>query len=341
MPSIHVFRKKRKRKDGSVYFDKKYSCEIRFGRNVKFLRSTGCTTEREAKARAKEIAREIEQKELPVYGKSFMTISQMFGRWWMEYGHTMRTAETAQIRVRNVLKHIDENLPLHELSNSHINEYIQKRFDDGVTGSTINREIDVLRSAIKRASVKWEEKVNNIFWDEFKEQEPGEREIFVAPAKVKEIISYLPLHIALAVAWSVKTGCRLNETETLLKTNIHFEFMIAQVFAKGGGLRTVPLSDEALQIVQKSMELSETEYVFKMTNRRRYWTAAKKKAELPDLRWHDLRHITGSWLREFANSDQKLIQKGLGHKHSGSTDRYVHAAPKEVLAAFNSLPRLT
>jgi integrase len=58
--------------------------------------------------------------------------------------------------------------------------------------------------------------------------------------------------------------------------------------------------------------------------RRRYFKALKT-AELPPVRFHDLRHVFGSTaVREFQLSD---VQAMLGHAHVTTTMRYVHHRP--------------
>lgn len=410
MPGIHVFRKKRKRKDGTVYHDKFFTAEITFGkriaggRKVRFLRSTECTQEREAKVEARKIAKRLEIEELPDYGRQFLTISEMFGKWWLEHASDQRTAHTMEGRVKNLLSFFKEDELIKDIGNKRVNEYIQHRKNDGVTGSTINRELDVLKKALNLAEKKWEEKVGKVYWPDFNQKEPKGIEVFVTPNEIKDLILNVPYHIKLAIAWSIKTGCRIEETETLIEPNLHFDFNIARVFAKGGDLNNIVLSDEAVAILKAALlrkkiiaeetrallatvkslvkpgtnfgerfyrralklsrtgsietrafikksrsedvdeifenieKLLSTNLVFNLTNRRRYWTAARKTVGRMDLRWHDLRHGTGTWLRQYAGSDEKLIQKSLRHENSESTRRYVHAAPEEVLVAFNKLP---
>ncbi|MGH1350761.1 MAG: tyrosine-type recombinase/integrase [Methyloligellaceae bacterium] len=335
-----IYKRKRKRGDGIEYTEKNYTARIVFGRQKEFLRGTGKSSEREAKVVAKEIANQIELIELPRLQYNPMTISEMFGRWWTEYGHEMRTADTARMRIEHLLKYYGDDLKINEISNIHINDYVQHRKDLGKAAGTINREVDILKGALAKARRRWGETTQEIFWEDFRQKEPKEKEIFVSPEEARQLIRFLPDHIKLAAAWSIYTGCRLNETETLLKANTHFELKVAQVFAKGGDMRTVAMSDRAMFVANKACNMTESEYVFDLTNRRRHWEKAKSLASRPDLRWHDLRHVTGTWLRQHANSDQKRIQHAMGHEDSSSTDRYIHVAPEEVLAALNKLPQI-
>ncbi|MEM7620815.1 MAG: site-specific integrase [Pseudomonadota bacterium] len=340
MPSVYVFKRKRKRPDGTEYREKTFTAQITFGRKRRFLRSTGKTTEREARIEAKELAKVIAREEIPKLGKQYLTISQLFGRWWEEYGHEMRTADTAMYRVKNILSYFDENLFITDLNNALINDYIQHRKKDSKTPATINRELFLLKGALKRAKQRWNEEVPDINWTDHMQKEPREREIIVSPEEIKKVLLILPYHIRLAAAWTVYTGCRLNETETLEKSKIYFDQKIAQVMTKGGGTRIVAMSSKAIDVARLSCEVSETEYAFYLKNRRRVWEAARKEINRPDIRWHDLRHVTGSWLRQYANSDLKEIGRALGHSELSSTIRYVHLATSNVIEALEKLPKV-
>jgi integrase len=57
-----------------------------------------------------------------------------------------------------------------------------------------------------------------------------------------------------------------------------------------------------------------------LTNR---WERLRAKAGIRDLRWHDLRHTTASYLAQ-AGASLPMIGMVLGHRNASSTQRYVH-----------------
>jgi site-specific recombinase XerD len=63
--------------------------------------------------------------------------------------------------------------------------------------------------------------------------------------------------------------------------------------------------------------------------------AARKKADLADVRIHDLRHTFASLL---INSGRTLyeVQQILGHTQVKTTQRYAHLSQETLLAAANS-----
>ena len=65
------------------------------------------------------------------------------------------------------------------------------------------------------------------------------------------------------------------------------------------------------------------------------WTRLRKKAGLPHLRIHDLRHQFASFL---VNSGRTLyeVQQILGHSRSVVTERYAHLSTRSLQAAAGS-----
>ncbi len=68
---------------------------------------------------------------------------------------------------------------------------------------------------------------------------------------------------------------------------------------------------------------------------RRFINAARR-AGLPILRFHDLRHSFGT--RAIRPVDIYELQRLMGHRHMTTTERYLHYAPDPELAAKLSGP---
>lgn len=142
------------------------------------------------------------------------------------------------------------------------------------------------------------------------------------------------------------TGCRLNEILSAKKADIDIENRVLKIAAsnsKSKRIRTVPLNDASLDIISKQFEDTESkEYLFinhqtglPYTTIMKVWTRLRKKAGLPHLRLHDLRHSFASFL---VNSGRTLyeVQQILGHSQSIVTERYSHLSTKTLQAASNS-----
>lgn len=345
MPSIYVTRRRRKGKDGKTRFDKFYTDRVRFGRkpDAEFLRSTGKTTEREALIEGRRIARHIEEHELPLRGKHVLTLDHMFGRWFDEKGHALKSQKDVMWQVKRLLEGIGATQPVEEISNKDIHAFVRSSADGGASAVTINRCLSLMRSVMRYAAIKWEAPVKTIDWGAHMMAEPKERQIFISPEDAGTLMHHLPRHIALAYAWSLYTGCRLNETETLDWGKVDLTRRVAQVEGKGldGETRPVWLSQNALAVLEIVAIDSgkRTGLVFNMQNRRKHWEAARKAIGREDLHWHDLRAMTATWARQ-QKHDLKLIGRALGHTNTATTDRYAHVVDTEVIEMFESLPTI-
>ena len=119
---------------------------------------------------------------------------------------------------------------------------------------------------------------------------------------------------------------------------------------KAGKPRHVPLSDGALQILaavhndrkQWPPNRKNTPWVFANPKTAKpyvsifyAWNTARKKAGLPDVRIHDLRHSFASFL---INNGRSLyeVQKILGHTQIITTQRYAHLTQDTLLEAANT-----
>jgi integrase len=112
--------------------------------------------------------------------------------------------------------------------------------------------------------------------------------------------------------------------------------------SKSRRLRSVPLSDAALEVLGEIGTEGKFEYVFanletgtRYTHITHTWHRLRAKAELPWLRFHDLRHSFASLL---VNAGRSLyeVQQVLGHADSRVTQRYAHLSSKTLQGAANS-----
>ena len=103
--------------------------------------------------------------------------------------------------------------------------------------------------------------------------------------------------------------------------------------SKGNATRVVPLNAEALNVLMTIKPRDATGLVFKspitgarFDNVKKAWAELTKAAELPGLRWHDLRHDFASQM-VMRGVPLFTVQKLLGHANSRMTQRYAKLAP--------------
>ena len=151
-----------------------------------------------------------------------------------------------------------------------------------------------------------------------------------------------------AVAFAASTGLRQGEQRALKWKHIDFDrgFVAVHEAAKDCGLigttktkagyREVPLQDVTIAQLRElrlsSKWSGDDDFVFTLkggllsrTRLLRVLKSACRKAEVPEIRWHDLRHYFASKLLENLQDELWTVSRLLGHNSIDTTTRiYAH-----------------
>lgn len=142
------------------------------------------------------------------------------------------------------------------------------------------------------------------------------------------------------------TGARKREILEMQWNEIDWQrkvLVLSSQRTKARRKREVYLSDQAIELLQSVKQNPNIPFVFfnKKTNKPfisifTAWNTIRKRAELKDLRLHDLRHSFASFL---INGGHTLyeVQKLLGHRDPKTTMRYSHLSDQSLSKAVNSL----
>lgn len=142
----------------------------------------------------------------------------------------------------------------------------------------------------------------------------------------------------------LSTGARVNEALTATWKNISIENRVWKVEAaksKNKKIRTIPLNDSALWVLQQLDTQGKSEYLFPspVTGKpqlsiTRPWYRIRKLAGVK-IRIHDLRHGFASMLVSGGRSLYE-VQQILGHSDPKVTMRYAHLSSKTLQDAANA-----
>ncbi len=137
------------------------------------------------------------------------------------------------------------------------------------------------------------------------------------------------------------TGCRMSEIRDLKWENVK-EDCIELPDAKTGG-RVVPLGPEARTVLSAIPREDDNPWVIAgklpgshLTNLQRPWRRIRERAELEDVRIHDLRHSFASRALALGES-LTMIGKLLGHTQVQTTARYAHLARDSMQTAASRI----
>jgi integrase len=143
----------------------------------------------------------------------------------------------------------------------------------------------------------------------------------------------------------ILTGARKREVLDARWEDFDYERRLWRIHTtKLGKPRFVPMSDGVIKLLAETPRY-DCEWAFPNPKTLKpfvsiynSWNAARCKAGLQDVRVHDLRHSTASFL---VNAGRSLyeVQRLLGHTQIKTTQRYAHLSHDTLLDASNAVTR--
>lgn len=246
---------------------------------------------------------------------------------------------------------------LSDIKRLDIRAYIQKRRQDNVKDTTINRELRFFSAAINFVALELEITLRNPV--QAMKLQPGELRVrWISHDEAKALVaaaeSYQRIpHLACFIRLALSTGCRKSELLELEWARVNFEaglLIFESKHNKSKKRKTVPVNAPALQALRILKEWTaahhpESPWVFTSQRGRRIvcmkrgFTAACERAGITDFRIHDMCHTCASWL-VMSGVPLMVVRDLLGHYSVTVTEIYAHLAPSQVQSAVNSLPYL-
>lgn len=149
--------------------------------------------------------------------------------------------------------------------------------------------------------------------------------------------------VCLIALFLLATGARLSEAlkaQWTMIDRVNRVWRIPARNSKSKRIRSVPLSDAALDVLNQLSTEGVYEDVFVTAKGKPFstvhkvWGRIRRRANVPKLRLHDLRHCNASWMVSQGIS-LFIVQEILGHSDPKITMRYSHVANKTMLEASN------
>ena len=173
------------------------------------------------------------------------------------------------------------------------------------------------------------------------------RERFLTAEETQRLVAVLQdsanTQLKFIIPLLLLLGCRKRELLDSQWQDFDIERRSWRIpLTKSGKARHVPLSGSVLQVLAQLPRWEGCPYVVPNPKTRKpyvsffiAWDTARKKAGLPDVRIHDLRHSFASFL---INGGQSIytVMKLLGHTQLKTTQRYSHLSPQTLLDATDA-----
>jgi integrase len=196
-----------------------------------------------------------------------------------------------------------------------------------LSAATINRRLAVLKAALRYAYKQgWADQNYGARIEML--PEPPHRETFLTREQVTKLARAMPSPDGRAALLLLSfTGLRVGELLRLSTSDIGADSLTVRE-SKNGKPRIVPVPSPAqplLRCLPLSLSYSQLQWAFR---------SARTAAGLPQVRLHDLRHTTASWLLQ-KGVDLFTIGKILGNPTA--VQRYAHHDDKSLKRAMGKL----
>ena len=330
-------------RDGIWHIDKRFR-----GRRIR--ESTG---ERDLAKAEEYLTRRLEEaRQASVFGvRPSRTFRQAATKFLQENQH-LRSIGDYALHLKQLDPYLGD-LPLASVHMGTLRPFIEARQKQGRKTKSINLALGLVRHILNTAASEWLDE-NNLTW-------------LAAPPKIKllqvtdaaepyplswdeqaRLFQQLPKHLARMALFKVNTGCRDAEVCGLkwewevsvpeLNTSV---FLIPGSKVKNGDERLVVLNRVAKSVID-GVRGEHDEYVFVYRGRpidtihNTGWQEARKRAGLPHVRVHDLKHTFGRRLRAVGVSFEDR-QDLLGHRSGRITTHYSAAELANLIEAANKV----
>jgi integrase len=297
--------------------------------------------------------RSEEVRQASVYGVRPKRIFQDAATKFLMENQHKRSLNSDAGRLKVLVNHIGK-MTLESIHMGSLQPYIEARRQDGVKTRTINHGLKVVRRIFNLASSEWMDEYG-LTWMANAPKIKLLPEYDLRPPyplnweEQNKLFKELPTHLQKMALFAVNTGCRDGE---ICKLRWDWEikipelsklvvFIVPSVFVKNGEERLVVCNDTARAVVEDQRGVHPT-HVFSFRGRplvrmlNSAWRAARKRADLKQVRVHDLKHTFGRRLRSVGVSLEDR-QDLLGHVSERITTHYSAAELQNLYKAANSV----
>jgi integrase len=112
--------------------------------------------------------------------------------------------------------------------------------------------------------------------------------------------------------------------------------LLSVIGSKGRTSRVVPTNDTAMSTLHRMIQDGLLPFPLKETGLRKRWMKALKRANIENLRLHDLRKEFASNLIK-NNVNPEIVRQLFAHSSQAITQAYTHTQPEDLARAVRTL----
>jgi integrase len=295
-------------------------------------------------------------------GSERMTLEAALKRYLSDVTPTKKpsTQRGEATKAKKLIEHLGK-YSLAALSAEIIAGFRDKRLNESgrngnISNNTVRLELALLSHLYTVAIQEWGVGLTFNPVLNIRKPSPGEgRDRRLSSDEESRLIKAVNAHSNPMLGWIVRialeTGMRASEISTLRRHQVDLERRVLRLKdTKNDSARTVPLNRLATKAIESAMNNPirpiDCDLVFfgepgRDKIRRPYaftkiWGVLKTKLNMPDFRFHDLRHEAVSRLVEAGLSDQE-VSSISGHKSMQMLKRYTHLRAEDLVERLDRL----
>lgn len=298
-------------------------------------------TKKEAEAWASvqesELYRNIWQDGAAAESKTFNSVVDLY----MERVLPTKKGAKQDISLCNLLKRELPQMSLAELSTDKLSK-IRDTWSKSVSPATVLKRLGLINRIMKFAQIDL-----GIFLPQGlpvqqirKPVVNNARDRRLKNDELDRLLNSASTRLVPVIKWAISTAMRREEISTLTWDQINIQERYALLTeTKNGSSRKVPLTNQALAVLDDLADsnINGNELVFGYQSKHSISTAFDrtcKRAEITNLRFHDLRHEAASRLFE-AGLNVIEAASVTGHKELRMLQRYTHLKPADIADKLN------
>lgn len=298
---------------------------------------TRTIAEKALKARIGEIVQgkfRLEQTKKPVL---FNALYEKYLLWAIDNHRSYRR----DVTIGKVLNKFFINKEISSITPWQVEKFKSKRKGDGVSPSTINRELTVLKRVFN-LGIEWKLTTENPVVGVKFFKIPQEKVRVLSEEEFAKLYRSATDHLKPVLLVAISTGMRKGEILNLQWSDINLieEYIVVRD-SKNYESRIIPMNEnlrlELIKLKEKDRDGGylfcyhdgkPMEYIF------RSFGTALKRSGIEKCTFHSLRH-TFATRAVMAGVDIVTVQELLGHKTIAMTKRYSHPTPEHKKRAVN------
>lgn len=270
--------------------------------------------------------------------RHLITVGEAFDRYFDEHGQDTKSADQILMHLLRLKRIIGADIVAERLDDDNVRHVTKILKEDGLGPTARNRALAWLK-----ASLNWSNLHPNIRWKMHRRPENYRIEYLTKSDYRRLLASCAHEETKLIIELAVSTGLRKTNIKDLRWRDLDADTgtltvrsVKSTLDSKMHRVRISPALVERLKHHAISQDAARP--LIDHKDDRKRWEAAREKAGLDRIVFHDLRHTFAAWAREEGVSIEDLKDM-MAHSSVTMTMRYAHITPTKMESGFDKVAK--